>query len=160
MLQGLNAADSIVGAPGDVMCLNETGKIVYAIEVKDRTLTLSDVRSSTGKARALTDPLENLLFVAPGIRNDEKEAVHASIETAWVSGLNISQISVIDLANVAFTLLSEEWRSKFLREIRNELDRRGNHMHRRVWHDLLLDSQWYDIISNIDGKGTFNEREL
>ncbi len=58
MLQGLNAADSIVGAPGDVMCLNETGKVVYVIEVKDRTLTLSDVRSSTGKARALTDPLE------------------------------------------------------------------------------------------------------
>ncbi len=53
--QGLNEADSLSGAPGDVMCIDSNGNIVLAIEVKDRALTLSDVRSSTQKARALTD---------------------------------------------------------------------------------------------------------
>ncbi|MCY4148832.1 MAG: restriction endonuclease, SacI family [Gammaproteobacteria bacterium] len=49
--QGLNEADSLSGAPGDVMCMDSDGSIVLVVEVKDRALTLSDVRSSTQKAR-------------------------------------------------------------------------------------------------------------
>ncbi len=135
--QGLNEADSSTGAPGDVMCLDDSGNMVLAIEVKDRALTLADVRASTQKARASTDPLSNLLFAAPSIRDDEQDAVHENIETAWASGLNINQIDIIDLANAAFSLLSEQWRPALLREVGTELNRRADHKHRRAWHDLL-----------------------
>ena len=135
--QGLNEADSSTGAPGDVMCRDGGGRLVLAIEVKDRALTLADVRDSARKARASTDPLSNLLFAAPDIREDERGEIRGNMETAWASGLNISQIGIVDLAGAAFALLSEEWRPILLREIGTELDGRGDHRHRRAWHDLL-----------------------
>ena len=135
--QGLNEADSSTGAPGDVMCLADDGSMVLAVEVKDRALTLADVRSSTGKARAATDPLRTLLFATPSVRDDELNAIHENIEEAWASGLNISQFDILDLAKAAFALLPEEWRPTLLREIGTELDRRGNHTHRQAWHTLL-----------------------
>ncbi len=60
--QGLNEADSSTGVPGDVMCQDSNGNMILAIEVKDRALTLTDVRRSMQKARASADPLSNLLF--------------------------------------------------------------------------------------------------
>ncbi len=135
--QGLNEADSSSGAPGDVMCKDEDGNIILAIEVKDRNLTLADVRSSTQKARASSDPLSNLLFASPSIRDDQREAICETMETAWASGLNISQIGVVDLTYATFSLLSEDWRPRLLREIGAELDSRADHEHRRAWHDLL-----------------------
>ena len=68
------------------MCLARGGNMVLAIEVKDRDLTLADVRGSTRKARASINPLRNLLFAAPGIRKDERHAVQHSMETVWASG--------------------------------------------------------------------------
>ena len=141
--QGLNEADSSTGAPGDVICMDPNGNMMLAIEVKDRALTLADVRGSTQKARASTDLLSNLLFASPSIRDDEQDAIRENMEMAWASGLNISQIDIVDLANAAFALLSEEWRPRLLREIGSELDRRADHAHRRAWHDLL---------SNISGE--------
>jgi len=136
--QGLNEADSSSGAPGDVLCLDKDGNMVLAVEVKDRALTLADVRVSTNKARASTDTLSNLLFATPSIQENEREAIHKTMETTWASGLNINQIDIADLATATFALLSEEWRPILLREIGTELDRRGDHPHRRAWHDLLL----------------------
>ncbi len=137
--QGLNESDSSTGAPGDVMCMDSNGNMVLAIEVKDRALTLADVRGSIQKARASTDPLSNLLFASPSIRDDERDVINENMEAAWASGLNISQIDVVDLVNASFALLPEEWRPKLLREIGTELDERADHAHRRAWHDLLSD---------------------
>ncbi len=143
--QGINEADSLKGVPGDVMCFDDNGRMILAIEVKDRALTLADVRDSTRKARAAINPLSNLLFASPSIQEDERDAIGENIETAWASGLNMSQIDIMDLAHAAFALLSEEWRPKLLREIGAELDKRGDHIHRRTWHDLL---------SNVGGEDT------
>ena len=118
-------------------CMDENGNTVLAIEVKDRALTLADVRSSTQKARTFHDPLSNLLFVTSSIRDDDREEIRQNVETAWASGLNISQIDIVGLANVAFALLSEDWRPTLLRDIGSELDRRADHVHRRTWHDLM-----------------------
>ena len=135
--QGLNEADASKGAPGDVMCMDGDGEMVLAVEVKDRALTLADVRGSTSKAKASTETLGNLLFATPSIRNDELDAIREIIETTWESGLNVSQIDILDLAKGAFVLLGEEWRPDLLQEIGKELDRRGDHAHRRAWHTLL-----------------------
>ncbi len=136
--QGLNESDSSGGVPGDVMCFDGSGNLVLAVEVKDRALTMADIRSSTRKARASSDPLSSLLFATSDVREDEREEIRRNVETAWASGLNINQIDIVDLANAAFVLLSEDWRPTMLREIGTELDRRADHVHRRAWHDLLL----------------------
>ena len=135
--QGLNEADVASGAPGDIMCYDDSNHMVLAVEVKDRALTLSDVRASTRKARESDAALSSLLFAAPGIRNRDETAIDNSVMTAWASGLNIYQIDIVDLAASTFSLLSEDWRPTLLRQIGKELDARGDHAHRRAWHDLL-----------------------
>ena len=137
--QGVNEADSLTGAPGDVMCYDDGDNMVLAVEVKDRALTLSDVRSSTRKAREASGNLSNLLFATPGIRGSECDQIHESMATAWASGLNVNQVDIVDLVAAAFALLGEEWRPTFLREIGKELDDRGDHAHRRAWHGVLSD---------------------
>ena len=137
--QGVNEADSLTGAPGDVMCYDDSDNMVLAVEVKDRALTLSDVRSSTRKARESSAGLSNLLFAAPAIQAAESDRIQESMATAWASGLNVNRIDVVELAAAAFALLEENWRQVFLREIGKELDDRGDHAHRRAWHTVLSD---------------------
>ena len=135
--QGLNEADAASGAPGDVMCYDEAGNMLLAVEVKDRSLTLADVRSSSRKARESDDALSRLLFTTPGIKEQDRPVIYDSMTAAWASGLNIYQVDILDLATSTFVLLPEVWRPTLLRVIGEELNRRGNHEHRRAWHRLL-----------------------
>lgn len=135
--QGINEADASTGAPGDVMCLDGDGNIVLAVEVKDHSLTLADIRGSTRKARASADPLRKLLFAAPDIQETENEKIQEAMADAWASGLNIDRIGILELANASLALLPEQWTPELLREIGKELDDRGVHAHRLAWHDLL-----------------------
>ena len=135
--QGLNEADAASGAPGDVMCYGPDGDMVLAVEVKDRELTLSDVRSSTRKARETDAALTSLLFATPGVKRQDDEAIRESAATTWASGLNVYQADIIELAASTFVLLAEGWRPTLLRQIGEELDRRGDHAHRHAWRDLL-----------------------
>ena len=135
--QGVNEADVASGVPGDVMCYTDDGRVVLVVEVKDRKLTLADVRASSRKARQSNIELTNFLFASPGLRQSEKAQIGDFIETQWASGLNLYQVDLLDLAKSSFVLLDETWRPKFLREIGVELDYHKDHEHRRAWHDLL-----------------------
>lgn len=135
--QGLNEADAVSGAPGDIMCYDKEGDMVLAVEVKDRELTLADVRASTRKARESDAALANLLFATPGVRGQDSSEIHESATSAWAAGLNVYQADIIELVSAAFVLLPETWRPVLLRRIGEELDSRGDHAHRRAWHGLL-----------------------
>ena len=136
--QGINESDSSTGALGDITCLDQNEKTIMVVEVKERALTLADIRASTRKARSSGDPLSDLLFAAPKMRKDQQDEIRGDFESAWASGLNINQVDILDLATSTFVLLPEEWRPKFMREIGSELDKRGSHGHRVAWHDILL----------------------
>lgn len=135
--QGINEADAASGAPGDIMCHAEDGKILLAIEVKDRELTLTDTDASIRKSRQSGDSLSNLLFAAPRIRQHDRESIETSIQSAWATGLNIYHVDIVDFATHGLVLLDESWRPKFLREIGRELDTRGDPVHRRSWNEIL-----------------------
>ncbi len=137
--QGLNEADAARGAPGDVMCFADDGNMVLAIEVKERVLTLADVRASTRKARESDAALSNLLFATPGIREQDQATISESAVSSWAAGLNVYQVEIIELVRSSFVLLGEKWRPALLRQIGAELDKRGDHAHRRAWHTLLSD---------------------
>ncbi len=134
--QGLNEADSASGMPGDIMCHDKDGQIVLVVEVKDLDLTLADLRASTTKT-AQADNLSNLLFAVPGIRRSNRDEIEDFVQRRWAAGLNIYQVGIRTLVRTSFVLLAEEWKVALLREIGDELDRRGDHAHRRAWHDLL-----------------------
>ncbi len=135
--QGLNEADVASGAPGDIMCYDESGDMILAVEVKDRNLALMDVTSSTRKVREAGGTLTSLLFAVPGLKSGDKTAIHESASGAWATGLNIYQAKIVNLVYHSFVLLPEDRRPKLLRQIGNELNKRGDHTHRRAWHDIL-----------------------
>ena len=137
--QKVNEADSQAGVPGDVMCYDQDGEIALAIEVKDRDLTLADVRTSTVKAQKSERSVYNLLFVSPNLKDADSDEIQRFAHQVWPSGLNINQIDIIDLTRAAFVLLAENKRTEFLREISDELDRSSDLKHRLAWYGRLVD---------------------
>ena len=135
--QGLNEADVARGMPGDIMCYDESEKILLVVEVKDRELTLADVRTSVRKVRASEEELSNFLFAAPGVRQEDQNSIESRTKDTWASGLNIHKVDIKMLIKTLFVLLDEEWRVRLLKEIGSELDRRAEHGHREAWRSLL-----------------------
>ena len=137
--QGLNEADTATGMPGDIMCYGGNGEISHVLEVKDHSLNAIDFQTSVRKAREAGGKLSNLLFVIPGIREQDRDKIEMRTRNIWATGLNIYRADIGSLVKTVFVLLGEEWRVIFLKEIGEELDRRGHHKHRKAWHDLLFE---------------------
>ncbi len=135
--QGVNEADSASGMPGDIMCYGKDNQISLVVEVKDRNLTLVDLRSSSRKVNEESDDLSSLLFVVPSAKQSESAEIDEWIKSTWASGLNVYRTDILSLASSVLMLLGEEWRPRLLREIGSDLDARGNHEHRLVWYELL-----------------------
>ena len=134
--QGLNEPDAARGTPADVMCYGPDGDLRLAVEVKDRELTMVDLDSTLAKARR--NELANVMFTAPGVRQQDKDEVQTRIADEWARGTNIYRITIAELVRGTFALLGEEWRVRFARAIGEELERRvAEYRHRRDWSDLL-----------------------
>ena len=134
--QGVNESDTASGMPGDVMCYGEDGKLALAVEVKGDELTLTQLTVTIGKARS--SRVTNILFATPGFAANDEEAIRTRIADEFTQGANIYQSSIVSLARNSFTLLVEEWRVKFLREICTELDARSTQPSDRLAFNELL----------------------
>ncbi len=135
--QGINQADSASGVPGDIMCFDNDGRILLAVEVKDRVLTLADLKASVRKSRQTQGSMSNLLFAVPSVQSAEESAIHSTIRSAWTTGLNIYCVEVLELITHSFVLLDEHWRTELLREIGRELDEQSDPVHRKSWQEAL-----------------------
>lgn len=135
--QGLNEADRAAGVPGDVICRERDGRIALAVEVKGENLTIAHLRSSISKAMEGEERLTRLLFATPGIAQADSESVQAKIEEAWNIGLAIHLVELKNFVYSTFALLSDDLRPRFLREVGEELDRRGVYQHREAWRHLM-----------------------
>ena len=135
--QGTNEPDAASGMPGDIICYSESGDIVMAIEVKDRGLTFTDVKTTIRKIQTSDKKLSHLIFMASDIQQSSRDQIRDSVEQAWVSGLNLYHIDLFDLLASGFALLGEKWHPHLLTEIGSELDQRGEHHHRQAWFKIL-----------------------
>lgn len=134
--QGLNEPDAARGMPADIMCYGADGQLRLAVEVKDRTLTLVDIETTLTKAR--NSGLANIVLAAPGVRQQDREAIQSRLADEWARGTNVYRISIPELVRGAFVLLDEGWRVRFVKAVGAELDERGaEYPHRRDWSDLL-----------------------
>ncbi len=79
--QGINEADVARGLPGDIMCHGEDDSLRLVTEVKDRTLTLTDVDSTVKKA-LLHGEASHLLFTAPGLAETDRKDIEEHIASA------------------------------------------------------------------------------
>jgi len=134
--QGLNEADAATGMPGDIVCLDGDDPPVLVVEVKDRTIGLTDLRSAITKAR--NSKLQNVLFAAPGVTSSEVQEVRSTIADEWSKGTNVYHATLDSLVRTVFILLDEAWRITLLAEVGRELDGRGAPLKvRESWRNLL-----------------------
>jgi hypothetical protein len=132
----INASDQATGLAGDIQCLDENGEIKLIIEVKERNLTLTDLRSSILKARKIS--LKELLFNTPGLNASEQGEISDLMLKTWASGTHIYNLSIQDLIKVGLTLTGEKGRKYFIDRIGHQLDSYNTQPINRIrWKELL-----------------------
>lgn len=132
----VNAADVSSGMVADIECWLK-GNMVLLIEVKDRSLTLTQIDSKLDIARSRK--ISEILFLAEqGIEKAEREKAEKRIRDEFISGQNIYVSNFIDFSTGILILLGEKGRVQFLSQIGEEMDRTNSAIvHRRAWANLL-----------------------
>ncbi|MEK7675342.1 MAG: restriction endonuclease, SacI family [Verrucomicrobiota bacterium] len=132
----INASDEATGQAADLECVSEEGRIVLAVEVKDRTLTLTDVEGTLQKSRHRA--IKDILFTAPGVQTDDQSAVSERVSRAFTAGQNLYVFDFFDLARSVLALGGEAIRTTFLRKVGEHLDKWNTQpRHRQAWKKLL-----------------------
>lgn len=132
----INAADSATGTSGDIECYGQDGVLKLSIEVKERNLTLTDVRSAINKVRRVS--LKELLFNAPGSHSGEEQEIQELIDKTWASGTNLYRLSIEEIMTVSLCLTGEEGRIYFLKKVGEQIDTYNTQpINRKRWKELL-----------------------
>jgi hypothetical protein len=133
----ITAADSATGMLADLECVSKKGEIVFAVEVKDRELTISQLRGKIPNIRERQ--VSEIFFVAQqGIAPKDEAQVSGLIADEFVSGHNLYVMDLLSLAQVTLALLGEHGRRHFLREVGTQLDTYHSDISdRRAWANLL-----------------------
>ncbi len=121
---------------GDLECRDED-VLVYAVEVKEGSLTLADVRSFENKLNA--SDLTEALINTPSVQLAESEAVDQRTRLMWGRGINLYRLSIEDLISVTMALAGEQTRCDFIAEVGKQLDAHARPSGRSLWRDLLTE---------------------
>lgn len=134
--QKVNAADITSGMGADIEC-RLAGEIVLLVEVKDYSLTLTQLDAKLDAARI--QKISELLFLAEqGVVGIERQEVEERIKSEFATGQNVYVSNFIDFSAGILVLLGEKGRVCFLSLVGDELDRVGSSItHRRAWAQLL-----------------------
>jgi hypothetical protein len=132
----INASDDATGQAADLECLDKNGKLVLAVEVKDRTITLADVEDTLLKSRQRQ--ITEIFFTGKGIHADEKSTVEDRVSRAFSAGQNVYIFDFSELARSTLALGGEAIRITFLKKVGEHLDTWNTQpRHRQAWQDLL-----------------------
>jgi len=131
-----NSSDAAGDRAGDVERLTN-GEVDFAIEVKDRTLTLSDVEASIIKARIAE--VRNLMFlVQANPLLDDPETILKRTAHEFTRGIDVNVTEAVPFFESILLLLSPEQRAGLLRVIHDALHELGAHYkHVHRWIDLM-----------------------
>ena len=126
--------DQASGMVGDIECRSED-KLVFAVEVKERQITLADVRSL--EAKLARGALTEALLSAPNPSPAESDEIRERLRLMWRQGTNLYQHPIEPLVGVLMSLAGEIGRKEFVSEIGRQLDRYAKPTGRLAWRDLL-----------------------
>ena len=135
-------ADQASGMVGDIECRRK-GTLVYAVEVKERQITVADVRSFEEKL-SRSDLTEALIAAPDFVAPQSTDEINARLHLMWTQGINLYHHSIEDLAGILMSLVGEDGRRDFIVEIGRQLDTHALPSGRLAWRDLLaaiLDGQ-------------------
>ncbi len=133
----ITAADQASGMLADLECVSKDGKILFAVEVKDRHITISQLKAKLSTIRE--KQVSEIFFVATqGTLESERTAIESLIDHQFASGQNVYITDLERLSRTALALVGEEGRRAFLIETSNQLERyRSDITHRRAWAGIL-----------------------
>ena len=132
----INASDEAIGQAADLECVDPQGEVVLAIEVKERTLTLTDVEGTLRKCRKRK--IKDIFFTAPAVKKTEQSAISERITRAFASGQNLYVFDFFELARSVLSLGGERIRTTFLQKVGEHLDLWNTQpSHRQAWKNLL-----------------------
>jgi hypothetical protein len=132
----VNVADASSGMVADIECYLK-GEIVLLVEVKDRSLNLTQLNAKVDLARA--NQIKEVLFMAQkGVDDKNRSEIHRKISQEFTSGQNIYISDLLKFAEGILILLGEKGRVDFLNKIGIELDSSKSAIqHRKAWANLL-----------------------
>ena len=133
----ITAADEPSGTLADLECVTKEERLVFAVEVKDRHITISQLRA---KLRTMRErQVSEIFFVATqGAVPAERSAVESLIEREFASGQNVYVTDLERLSRTTLALIGEEGRRDFLKETSAQLEKyRSDIKHRRAWASIL-----------------------
>ncbi len=134
--QKVNTADVVSGMGADIECWFH-GQVALLVEVKDRSLTLTQLDAKLEGAR-IRKFSEILFMVEQGIEPTDRQKTEERIKTEFISGQNIYVSNFLDFSKGILILLGEKGRILFLGFVGQELDRENSSIiHRRTWSQLL-----------------------
>jgi hypothetical protein len=133
----ITTADVATGMLADLECISAKGDIVIAVEVKDRELTISQLK---GKIPSIREKQVSEIFLVAqqGVAPKDEKQVFNLINHEFISGHNVYITDLISLSWAVLALLGEQGRRDFLAEVGTQLDKyRSDLSHRRAWASLL-----------------------
>lgn len=101
----INTTDDASGQAADLECVDATGRVVLAVEVKDRQLTLADLEGTLQKSRRRH--IRDIFFTAPATKPEDEAEVRERILRAFSAGQNLFRFEFFELARVVLALGGE-----------------------------------------------------
>ena len=132
----INASDTSTGMSADIECWHDN-QIMLGIEVKDKSLNLTQFESTIETSRA--NKITEILFIAEkGIQTDDAKEINKKIDQEFTSGQNIYIEDFISFVTGILILLGEKGRVRFIENVGPELDRVNSKIAvRKTWVELL-----------------------
>jgi len=133
----ITAADQASGMLADLECVTKDRHVAVAVEVKDRKITISQLRA---KLRSIREKqVSEIFFVATqGTLESEEAQVNALVNHEFGSGQNIYVTDLERLCGTVLALLGERGRRDFLIETSAQLEKYHSEIaHRRAWAAIL-----------------------
>ncbi|MCX7598203.1 MAG: restriction endonuclease, SacI family [Armatimonadetes bacterium] len=133
--QSPTTADAQSGRVADIECIDDQGRVVMAVEVKDRLMTLHDARRKMRHVRG-RDVREFFFILQKG--TEEPDQLTAEIEQHFASGYNVYVFELEEFAKALLALIGEQGRCVFLRDVGDTLESwRAPVEDRRAWAEVL-----------------------
>lgn len=131
----INASDASTGSTADIECF-KGDDLKLAVEVKERNLTLIDVKDGINKARK--KGVSELLFNVSNTDSSDAAQIEELITKTWASGTNLYRVSIDELMHVGLSIAGEQGRHVFLRKIGEQLNAFNTQPNNRLkWKELL-----------------------
>ncbi len=130
----INTSDKASGQVADIECLDDEGRVVIAVEVKDRIITISDFEEKLTSTRR--KGIEEVFF-ASARGNKQPEGMPERVEKEFAAGQNLYVFNLVDLARSVLALAGEQSRRNFLNLVGEHHNAFSDTKHRLAWKKAL-----------------------